>query len=209
MKFSIRILINWLSLAIFLLSLYYVTQGELIVALGYMLLALVTFLPRIVYRRLEFHKHFSNQMLDLIEITFSITVAMSVFGYLWLFDTLFDYDVYVHFFSPLALFIIIALFLSGLAQKLRIERVSKADIILATLVIIITLILLWEIFEYFVTEYTSKDMFFDWGLKDDTLMDVISGFLALPIGSVIIYKYHDWFFDKLRLTKKEKNDESR
>lgn len=70
MKLSIRKIINWLSLAIFLIAMYYVFQNELIIALGYGILAITVFLPRIVYRRLGLHSHFSNEALDWGEIIF-------------------------------------------------------------------------------------------------------------------------------------------
>jgi hypothetical protein len=61
-----------------------------------------------------------------------------------------------------------------------------------------SLILLWEVFEYFVSTYLNKNMFFNPAEPNDTLYDVVAGFMSLPVGAVIVYKYSDWFFDKFK-----------
>ncbi len=210
MKLQIRRIMNWLSLAFFLLGLFFlIYDGDLIVFGGYTLFAIIIFLPRIIYRRLGLHTHFSHEMLDWIEIGFSVTIVLSVAGYLWLFKRLFDYDTYVHFFSPLVCFILVAIFVSAGIQHWKVEKVHKSDVILATLVIMVSLILIWELFEYSVTIFTNKNMFFDFHQKDDTLYDVVAGFLSMPLAAVIVYKYHDWFFEKINAKNFVKKDDQR
>lgn len=146
---------------------------------------------------------------------FSLTIVLSIAGYLWLFDNLFDYDSYVHFISPLFIAILISAAISIVINKYNLKRVGKADIILATLVIVFGMILVWELFEFAVTKLTNKNMFFEINQSNDTVYDVLFGLFSLPVASVIVYKYYDWFIDKLKLkssanetldNKKERNE---
>lgn len=198
MKLTIRKIINTLSVVVAITAVTFLFTGHSIfVILGYLAFAAVLFLPRIIYRRLSLHENISNEFLDWIEIIFSTVVSLSVLGYLWLFDTLYDYDTYVHFFTPLFLFILFAIFFKAGTTHFKIKT-SKSDIVLASLVAITSLLLFWELFEYFVTIYLGKNMFFSIGQPNDTLYDVLSGFMSLPLASVLVYKYSDWFFDKFK-----------
>lgn len=198
MKFSIRNFVNFLSLGLIVMSIYFLLTGHSIfVILGYLAFAGVLFLPRIIYRRLGLHENISNEFLDWIEIGFSVIMLLSVAGYLWLFDNVYHYDTYVHFFTPLTLFILFAIFFKAATLHLKI-KITKSDLVLATLVVAMSFILLWELFEYFVTIYLNKNMFFTVGEPNDTLYDVLLGFMSLPVSSVLVYKYSDWFFDKFK-----------
>lgn len=196
MKLTIRKIINTLSVVVAITAVTFLFTGHSIfVILGYLAFAAVLFLPRIIYRRLNLHENISNEFLDWIEIIFSTVVSLSVLGYLWLFDTLYDYDTYVHFFTPLFLFILFAIFFKATTTHFKIKT-SKSDVVLASLVAITSLLLFWELLEYFVTIYLGKNMFFVNGQPNDTLYDVLSGFMSLPLASILVYKYSDWFFDK-------------
>lgn len=198
MKLKIRQFINTVSMLLICMSAYFLITGHSIfVVLGYLAFAAVLFLPRIIYRRLGLHENISNEFLDWIEISFSAVMLLSVAGYLWLFDNIYHYDTYVHFFTPLALFILFAIFFKAGTLHLNIKT-TKSDLVLATLVVAMSLILLWELFEYFITVYLNKNMFFTATEPNDTLYDVLLGFMSLPVSSVLVYKYSDWFFDKFK-----------
>lgn len=198
MKFTIRRFINTLSVVVAATAIFFLFTGHSIfVVLGYLAFSAVLFLPRIIYRRLELHENISNEFLDWIEISFSTVVSLSVLGYLWLFDKLYDYDTYVHFFTPLFLFILFAIFFKAGTIHFNIKT-NKSDVVLAALVAITSLLLFWELLEYFITIYLHKNMFFTPGQPNDTLYDVLSGFMSLPLASVLVYKYSDWFFDKFK-----------
>ena len=115
MKVHVRKIINITSLIILILAFYFLFTGHSIfIFFGYIAFSAVLFLPRIIYRRLGLHENFSNELLDWIELFFSGMVLLSVAGYLWLFDLLYNYDAYVHFFTPLFIFVIVAvLFKAG------------------------------------------------------------------------------------------------
>lgn len=198
MKLSIRNFVNFLSIGLIVVAIYFLFTGHSIfVILGYLAFAGVLFLPRIIYRRLGLHENISNEFLDWIEIGFSVIMLLSVAGYLWLFDNIYHYDTYVHFFTPLALFILFAIFFKAGTLHLKI-KITKSDLVLATLVVAMSLILLWELFEYIITIYLNKNMFFTSSEPNDTLYDVLLGFMSLPVSSVLVYKYSDWFFDKFK-----------
>ena len=198
MKISIRKYINLISLAISFIALYFlIVEHNLFISLGFLLFSAVLFLPRIIYKKLDLKEKFGVQLLDWLEVIFSFSIILSVGGYLWLFDKLYDYDAYVHFFIPLLLFILIAITASAILQYNEIKN-NKSDIILLSLVIVISLLLLWELFEYFVTTKLNINLFFTDQQPRDTLYDVIIGFLSLQVGSVIVYKYHDLFFKSIR-----------
>ena len=202
MKISIRKYINLISLAILFIALYFlIIEHNLFISLGFLLFAGVLFLPRIIYKKLDLKEKFDLQLLDWLEVVFSFSIILSVGGYLWLFDKLYDYDAYVHFFIPLLLFILIAITTSATLQYHEIKN-TKSDIILLSLVIVMSLLLVWELFEYFVTTKLNINLFFTAQQPKDTLYDVLIGFLSLPVGSVIIYKYHDLFF---KVTKNNTN----
>ena len=188
MKLSIRNFINFLSYVLIAVAIYFLFTGHSIfVVLGYLAFSAVLFLPRVIYRRLGLHENISNEFLDWIEIGFSAIMLLSVAGYLWLFDNIFHYDTYVHFFTPLVLFILFAIFFKGATLHLKIKT-TKSDLVLATLVVAMSLILLWELFEYVITIYLNKNMFFTVGEPNDTLYDVLLGFMSLPVSSVLVYK---------------------
>ncbi len=198
MKISIRKYINLISLAIFFIALYFlIIEHNLFISLGFLLFSAVLFLPRVIYRKLDLKEKFDTQLLDWLEVIFSFSIILSVGGYLWLFDKLYDYDAYVHFFTPLLLFILMAITSSAILQYHQIKH-NKSDIILLSLVIIISLLLTWELFEYFVTIKLNINLFFTAEQPKDTLYDVLIGFLSLQVGSVIVYKYHDLFFKSIR-----------
>ncbi|MBP9802132.1 hypothetical protein KBC40_00930 [Patescibacteria group bacterium] len=198
MKLTIRKVINFLSIILIIVSVYFFFNGHSIfVSLGYLAFAGVLFLPRTIYRRLGLHENISNEFLDWIEIGFSAIMLLSVAGYIWLFDNIYHYDTYVHFFTPLALFILFAIFFKAGTLHLKIKT-TKSDLVLATLVVAMSFILLWELFEYIVTVYLNKNMFFTVTEPNDTLYDVLLGFMSLPVSSVLVYKYSDWFFDKFK-----------
>lgn len=195
MKIHVRKIVNSISIAIFLMAFYFVFTGHSIfIFLGYLAFAAVLMLPRIIYRRLGLHENFSNELLDWVEISFSVIVLVSVAGYMWLFERLYNYDTYVHFFTPLFLFIIFAVIFKAATIHFKI-RTNKSDNVLASLVVIMSLILLWELFEYFITIKFGKNMFFTASQPNDTLYDVIAGFMSLPVGAVLVYKYNDYLFD--------------
>lgn len=198
MKITIRKVVNSLSVIVALTAIFFLIRGHSIfVVLGYLAFAAVLFLPRIIYRRLGLHENISNEFLDWIEIGFSVVMLLSVAGYLWLFDNIYHYDTYVHFFTPLFLFILFAIFFKAGTLHLNIKT-TKSDLVLATLVVAMSLILLWELFEYVITIYLDKNMFFTETEPNDTLYDVLLGFMSLPVSSVLVYKYSDWFFDKFK-----------
>lgn len=198
MKITIRRVVNTLSIIVALTAIFFLFTGHSIfVVLGYLAFSAVLFLPRVIYRRLGLHENISNDFLDWIEIGFSTIVSLSVLGYLWLFDRLYDYDTYVHFFTPLFLFILFAIFFKAGTIHFNIKT-TKSDVVLAALVAIISVLLFWELLEYFITIYLGKNMFFTPGQPNDTLYDVLSGFMSLPLASVLVYKYSDWFFDKFK-----------
>ncbi len=198
MKITIRKVVNSLSIIVALMAIFFLIRGHSIfVVLGYLAFASVLFLPRIIYRRLGLHENISNEFLDWIEIGFSAVMLLSVAGYLWLFDNIYHYDTYVHFFTPLFLFILFAIFFKAGTLHLNIKT-TKSDLVLATLVVAMSLILLWELFEYIITIYLNKNMFFTETEPNDTLYDVLLGFMSLPVSSVLVYKYSDWFFDKFK-----------
>jgi len=198
MKIHVRKIVNSISVILFIMAFYFIFTGHSIfIFFGYLAFSTVLFLPRIIYRRLGLHENFSNELLDWIELSFSGIVLLSVAGYLWLFDLLYNYDAYVHFFTPLFLFIIIALVFKAGTVHWNIKT-SKSDNVLASLVITMSLILSWELVEYFVTTYLGKNMFFTTGQPNDTLYDVVTGFMSLPVGAVLIYKYNDILFNKLK-----------
>ena len=198
MKITIRKVVNSLSVIVALTAIFFLIRGHSIfVVLGYLAFAAVLFLPRIIYRRLGLHENTSNEFLDWIEIGFSAVMLLSVAGYLWLFDNIYHYDTYVHFFTPLFLFILFAVFVKAGTLHLNVKT-TKSDLVLATLVVTMSFILLWELFEYVITIYLDKNMFFTVTEPNDTLYDVLLGFMSLPVSSVLVYKYSDWFFDKFK-----------
>ncbi|MCB9802652.1 hypothetical protein H6761_01355 [Candidatus Nomurabacteria bacterium] len=195
MKIHVRKIVNLIGIAIFLMAFYFLLTGHSIfIFLGYLAFAAVLMLPRVIYRRLGLHENFSNEMLDWIEISFSVIVLLSVAGYMWLFDYLYNYDTYVHFFTPLFLFVIFAVLFKAATIHFKIKT-NKSDVVLASLVVAMSLILLWELFEYFITIKLGKNMFFISTQPNDTLYDVVAGFMSLPVGAVLVYKYNDFIFD--------------
>ena len=151
MKISIRKSINLISLTIIFIALYFLLiKRNIFIALGYLLFSLVLFLPRVIYKNLDLKEKFSIKLLDYLEVVFSVSMILCVAGYLWLFDKLYNYDAYVHFFTPLLFFIVIAIIVSAFLQYHKIESI-KSDIILLTLVIVMSSLILWELFEYIVT----------------------------------------------------------
>ena len=176
---------------------FFITKVNILIFLGYTTFAAVIFLPRTIYRRLGLHENFSNELLDWIEISFSLIVLLSIAGYMWLFNNLYHYDTYVHFLTPLLLLILMAILFKAGVEHFKIKT-TKSDIVLASLVLVMSMVILWELFEYFVTIYLNKNMFFTPQQPNDTLYDVVSGFMSLPVGAVLIYKYSDWFFDKFK-----------
>jgi hypothetical protein len=198
MKIHVRKIVNGISLIVFAMAIYFLLTGHSIfIFFGYLAFGSVLFLPRIVYRRLGLHENFNNELLDWIEIFFSGMVLLSVAGYLWLFDLLYNYDAYVHFFTPLFIFVIVAVLFKAGTLHWKIKT-NKSDNVLASLVITMSLILLWELFEYFITIYLGKNMFFTASQPNDTLYDVLVGFMSLPVGAVLIYKYNDLLFSKIK-----------
>lgn len=197
MKINIRKSINLISLVIALIALYFlIIKSNLFIFLGYLLFAGILFLPRIIYQNLDFKNKFDTKLLDLIEVIFTFSMILCVGGYLWLFDKLYDYDAYVHFFTPLLFFIVVSVIISALLQYKRIKS-TKSDIVLLSLVVVMSLLLLWELFEYLITIKLNMNMFFSEGQPNDTLYDIVIGFLSLPVGSVIVYKYHDLLFKNI------------
>ena len=198
---NIRKLINLISLSIILIAFYFlIIKNSFFLFLGHLLFSAILYLPRVIYKNLNLRKIFGPRLLDWIEIFFSFSMILAVAGYLWLFDKLYNYDSYVHFFTPLLFFLVIALITSAILQYYKIEN-TKSDLILLSLVIVMSLLLFWELFEYFVTVKLNYDMFFEKRQPNDTLYDIVVGFLSLPVGSVIIYKYHDLFFDSMKKDK--------
>ncbi|MBT7087571.1 hypothetical protein HN928_01210 [bacterium] len=198
MKVHVRKIINITSLIILILAFYFLFTGHSIfIFFGYIAFSAVLFLPRIIYRRLGLHENFSNELLDWIELFFSGMVLLSVAGYLWLFDLLYNYDAYVHFFTPLFIFVIVAVLFKAGTLHWNIKT-TKSDNVLASLVITMSIILLWELLEYFITTYLGKNMFFTASQPNDTLYDVVVGFMSLPAGAVLMYKYNDILFSKLK-----------
>ena len=198
MKISIRKSINLISLVIFFIALYFlIIKHNLFISLGFLLFSGVLFLPRIIYKNLDLKEKFSIKLLDWLEVIFSFSIILCIAGYLWLFDKLYNYDAYIHFFTPLLFFIIVALITSAGLQYQQIKN-TKSDIILLSLVIVMSLLLFWELFEYFVSIKLNINLFFTEQQPNDTLYDIVIGFLSLPVGSVIIYKYHDLFFKSIR-----------
>jgi len=198
MKINIRKSINLISLVIVLIALYFlILKSNLFIFLGYLLFAGILFLPRVIYKNLDFKEKFDTKLLDLIEVIFTFSIILCVGGYLWLFDKLYDYDAYVHFFTPLLFFIVVSVIISAVLQHKEIKN-TKSDIVLLSLVVVMSLLLLWELFEYLVTVKLNMNMFFTKNQPNDTLYDIVVGFLSLPVSSVIVYKYHDIFFKSIR-----------
>jgi len=193
---KIRVIINLISVATMLVAIYFLWLDHLFVFSTLLILGATFFLPREVYQKLGLREKFSNELLDLLEILFSSLVLLSVGGYIWIYDNVYNYDAYVHFITPLLLFLVVALFLSAISRKLKMNY-DKSDIILGSIVIMMSLILIWEVFEYLIT-LAGANMFYQEGQANDSLYDILAGFLSLPVGSVLVYKYNDWFLDQVK-----------
>jgi hypothetical protein len=213
-KFSpLRAFINLTALGIFAVAFYNLFSKGILPFIGYTIFALVLFTPRIIYSKIKGQNLIHPELLSRMEILVTTGIILNALGYMWLFakgpSYFIEYDTVVHFVAPVLFTIVIAM-VYGVYYNFKKVEIDKSKFILKLAVITIAYTLLWEVVEYVLDIFFHLGIYGQEGQALDTFYDVTADFLSIPVSSVIIYKYFDYFiprFEKItNFVKEHKGD---
>ncbi|OGY85944.1 MAG: hypothetical protein A2233_00420 [Candidatus Kerfeldbacteria bacterium RIFOXYA2_FULL_38_24] len=149
--------------------------------------AFLLFVPRLFYGQIEFLRFFSLNALAGFEIIVTTMISLNHLGALGFYESSQYYDMFLHFFLPF----FITLILAGIfgADAYLHQKYNLRSIQIKALGLTIFLIVFWETFEYFGDQIFGTHMYGQTGESYDTLYDVLVGISSVLIVYFINQRY--------------------
>ena len=189
----IRITVNFTALLVLAFSFYFYYLGDIFRGNAGIISFLGLLTPSFIYRKTWMKKVFHREILSVAEVLLTTAIILNSLGAVWLYyeSRFMTYDTFVHFLGPILLVPGMAL-IYLLDREFVNKKATRKGAIIFGLIGTILFILAWEIFEILGDRAWGSVMSIQIGQSYDVVRDLLAGFISLPIGVVIVYKYFDF-----------------